>query len=61
MRNRILVLAIAPAAYISKSICANVQHYRAKAWRDLVPRVDILGARRNRKTITTLDSHPDAE
>ena len=60
LRERILVIAIAPAAYIYKETCAKVIHYRAQIWRDFIPRIDILGAIRSRDTIVTLDSHTDA-
>jgi RHS repeat-associated protein len=60
LRERILVVAIAPAAYIYKETCAKVIHYRAEWWRDLVPRFDRAGAKREKDTIVTLASHPDA-
>jgi RHS repeat-associated protein len=60
LRQRIFVVAIAPGAYIHKQTCAGVYHYRAEAWRDPVPRIDIFGALRERSTIKDLDSHPDA-
>lgn len=60
LRERILVVAIAPSAYIYKETCANVFHYRAEWWRDLIPRFDIAGAKREKDTIITLTSHPDA-
>ena len=60
LRERILVVAIAPAAYIYKETCAKVIHYRAEWWRDIVPRFDSAGAKREKDTIVTLTSHPDA-
>lgn len=60
LRERILVVAIAPAAYIYQETCADVIHYRAKPWRDFIPRIDILGAMRSRSSIRDLDSHPNA-
>ena len=60
LRERILVVAIAPAAYIYQQTCAKVIHYRAEWWRDLVPRFDIFGAARAKDTIVTLTSHPSA-
>ena len=57
LRKRILVVAIAPAAYIYKETCAKVIHYRAEWWRDLVTRIDKAGARRAKGTIVTLHSH----
>lgn len=60
-RQRILVLAIAPAVYIPKKICKDVFHYRAKFHRDPIPHVfDLGGAMRCRDTIIELDSHPNA-
>ena len=60
LRARILVIAIAPAAYIYKETCGQVIHYRAKSWRDFIPRLDREGAKREKDTIVTLSSHPDA-
>ncbi|MBS0622015.1 MAG: DUF687 family protein [Verrucomicrobia bacterium] len=60
LRERILVVAIAPAAYIYQETCAQVIHYRAEGWRDFVPRLDRAGAKREKDTIVTLASHPDA-
>ncbi len=60
LRKRILVVAIAPAAYIYLETCAHVYHYRAKAWRDFVPRIDTSGAKRAKGTIIDLDSHKRA-
>ena len=60
LRERILVVAIAPGAYIYKETCDDLFHYRAEWWRDFVPSLDRSGARRERDTITPLSSHPDA-
>jgi len=60
LRDRILVVAIAPAGYVYKETCANVIHYRAEAWRDFVPRLDRAGASREKDSIVTLSSLPDA-
>lgn len=60
LRERILVLAIAPASYIYKETCANVIHYRAEWWRDFVPRLDRSGIKRERDTIFNLRSHSNA-
>ncbi len=61
LRERIFVLAVAPGAYIHKETCGGVIHYRTKKWyRDIVPRFDRRGAKRERDTIVGLDSHPDA-
>ena len=60
LRQRILVVAIAPAAYIYQLTCAKVIHYRVEWWRDFVPWFDRIGARRERATIIDLISHADA-
>lgn len=60
LRKRILVVAIAPAAYIYQESCAKVIHYRTNAWRDFVPRLDIVGGKRAKEMIMDLDSHHDA-
>lgn len=58
LRNRIMVVAIAPAAYIYQESCARVIHYRVP--NDIVPRFDHKGAMRSRETIVDLKSHPSA-
>lgn len=60
LRARILVVAIAPASYIYKETCASVIHYRADWLRDFIPRLDYAGAEREKDSIVTLSSHPDA-
>lgn len=60
LREKILVVAIAPAAYIYKETCGDFFHYRAEWWRDIVPRFDGAGAKREQDSIVTLASHPDA-
>jgi Protein of unknown function (DUF687) len=60
LRERILVVAIAPAAYIYQETCAKVIHYRAEWWRDFIPRFDRAGAKREKDSVVTLRSHPDA-
>lgn len=60
LRERILVVAIAPAAYIYKETCAKVIHYRAEWWRDFVPRFDRSGNKREKDSVITISSHPDA-
>ena len=60
LRERILVVAIAPAAYIYQETCAKVIHYRAEWWRDFVPRFDRAGAEREKDSIITLTSHANA-
>ena len=60
LRNRILVVAIAPGGYIYQESCLDVFHYRAKSSRDLVPRLDLAGSQRERDSTVTLHSHPNA-
>ena len=60
LRERILVVAVAPGAYIYNETCADIFHYRAEWWRDFVPRVDRRGAKREQDRVTTLRSHPEA-
>src|SRR5262249_11734072 len=45
----------------ARKTCADVFHYRAEWWRDLLPRLfDRAGAIREKDTIVTLPSHRDA-
>ena len=61
LRERIIVVAIAPAAYIYQQTCAEVTHYRnASIKRDFVPRIDKSGSTREKNTIINLTSHPEA-
>lgn len=60
LRERIIVVAIAPAAYIYENTCAQVFHYRVSPWRDVVPRLDVLGGFRSSDSVATLQSHPNA-
>lgn len=60
LRERILVVAIAPGGYIYKESCANVIHYRAEWWRDFVPTLDRAGAKREKDSIINLSSHSEA-
>lgn len=55
-RNRLIIVAISPAAYISKNLCETVHHYASK--NDLVPKIDILGRNNCRDTTTILEPHP---
>lgn len=57
-QQRIMVLAIAPAAYMYKNTCKEAIHYRSK-W-DPVPRIDIVGSVCERTNIITLKPHKDA-
>jgi RHS repeat-associated protein len=61
LRERIIPVAVCPAAYIYRKTCAQVTHYRnASARRDFIPRLDKSGAKREIETIINLDSHPEA-
>lgn len=58
VRQAVLVIAIAPAAYITKDLCLDVVHLTSK--RDFVPLFDIKGRSQCRDTTRILDPHPDA-
>lgn len=58
LRNRIIVVAIAPGAYISKQYAHQVTHYRST--RDVVPFFDFVGAYRCRDSTVVLKPHPEA-
>jgi pimeloyl-ACP methyl ester carboxylesterase len=60
LRERILVVAITPGAYIYRETCGKAWHYRTAYWRDFVPRLDREGSRREKNTIVDLISHSDA-
>jgi RHS repeat-associated protein len=61
-RERIIVVAIAPAAYIYQETCAQVIHIRNESLlRDFIPRIDTTGANRVKDTIMNVQSHPDAD
>lgn len=56
-RKRIVVMAIAPGAYIFQETCAKVIHYRMEnALKDPVPRIDQEGDKRSRETIVDISS-----
>lgn len=57
LRKRIVIIAIAPATYISRQLCHRVVHYVSK--RDLVPMVDRSGKAQFGDTVVVLDPHPD--
>ena len=58
LRKRIIVLAIAPGAYIDDKYAHKVTHYRST--RDIVPLFDFVGAFRCRESTVVLKPHPDA-
>jgi hypothetical protein len=61
LRKRIIVVALAPAAYIYSHTCAQVTHYRVDSpSRDPVPYIDRIGAARERNTIVDLPPHPES-
>ena len=58
LRKRIIVIAIAPAAYISDEICHHTYHYVSR--RDIVPYFDRLGRKICKDSIIRLTPHPEA-
>ena len=58
LRQRIIVVAIAPGAYIDDKYAHSVTHYRSTA--DIVPLFDFVGALRCRDTTVVLKPHHDA-
>lgn len=58
LRERIIVVAIAPAAYIDNYLCSEVHHYCSE--RDIVPYLDFRGRVRCRDTTTILKPHKNA-
>ncbi|HEY4831286.1 MAG TPA: hypothetical protein VIH61_01825, partial [Waddliaceae bacterium] len=61
LRERIIVVAIAPGGYIYQETCAQVIHYRnASKYRDPIPRIDKKGVARSKETIVDVVSHPEA-
>ena len=57
-RERILVVAIAPGAYLYEETCAKTRHYRASGWRDPIPRIDFFEAQRVSQTVVDLSHTP---
>lgn len=58
LRERILIVAIAPGGYIYQVTCAQVIHYRAPKDKDFIPRkFDKEGAEREKNSIVDLESH----
>jgi RHS repeat-associated protein len=58
LRQRIIVVAIAPGAYIEDKYAFQVTHYRST--RDIVPFFDFVGAYKCRDSTVVLKPHPDA-
>jgi len=61
LRKRIIVVAIAPGAYINQKHCASVMHYTTKWNRDIVPWLDTSSFRRKQRSVTSLEPHKDAD
>jgi len=60
LRERIIVVAIAPGGYIYKESCGQVIHFIAGAHRDPIPRIDQSGMERSKDTIVELESSSKA-
>jgi RHS repeat-associated protein len=58
IRKRIIVLAIAPGAYIDEKYCYRVRH--VVSTRDIVPLLDVVGALCNQNTTVRVKPHADA-
>jgi len=56
LRKRILVVAIAPGAFIDRDLCKDVTHYVTTLSRDLVPWLDPVGRMRTHKDVVILES-----
>jgi RHS repeat-associated protein len=60
VRDRILILAIAPADYALPDSYNSARHYRASAFRDFVPLPRLYRAALGGVDVKVLPSHPDA-
>ncbi len=60
LRKRIIVVAIAPGAYISKRLCKDVTHYVTKWNRDPVPWLDPRGLKKEHYNVISLKSPKNA-
>ena len=58
IRDRIIVLAIAPAAIIPKELCMDSFNYMSK--RDFVTLTDVIGYAKHKDELIILEPHPDA-
>lgn len=58
LRKRIVVVAIAPAAYIPDAICHHALHYVSR--RDIVHHLDYVGKKLCKESTVTLTPHPEA-
>jgi hypothetical protein len=60
LRERVIAVGVASAKYVYKETCYQSVHYRAKPERDPIGYLDQRGSRRERNSIVTLNSHPNA-
>ncbi len=60
IRNRLIVVAIAPGAIVPKELCHMSYNYVSKG-RDFVPLTDIEGMRKYGNQLIHLDPHPKAK
>ena len=58
IRNRIMVLAIAPAVIIPEELCKKSYNYKSR--RDIVTLTDIVGCEKYAKELVVLEPHQDA-
>ena len=58
IRKQIVVVAIAPGAFISEDLCKEVYHYESE--NDFVPRLDRKGRKKAKQNIIKLKKHPKA-
>ncbi|WP_249274151.1 RHS repeat-associated core domain-containing protein [Parachlamydia sp. AcF125] len=61
IRNRVFVVAVAPADYIERDRSATAVHYVAKPYRDFVPRLNVLKAITTKAHVVSLPSHQEAD
>ncbi|MFW1646351.1 hypothetical protein, partial [Acinetobacter guillouiae] len=54
IRNRISIVAVAPAAYIDRNLCGAVVHLVSK-WDWLIPQIDRAGRERCKDTTIVLE------
>ena len=60
LRERVIAVGLASAKYVYQETCYQSVHYRAKPERDPIGYLDQRGSRRERNSIVTLNSHPNA-
>jgi RHS repeat-associated protein len=59
VRQKIIVLAIAPSVIIPKDLCFNSYNYISR--RDFVTHLDVAGKKKYGHEVIVLEPHPDAE